>query len=51
MISFKSQLPINNKAMIFYLARNIDIIRAVSSSHLALCGPTLACSNDDEAWI
>ena len=30
MISFKSQLPINNKAMIFYLARHIDIIRAVS---------------------
>ena len=50
MISFKSQLPINNKAMIFYLARNIDIIRAVRSD-LALCGPTLACSNDDEAWI
>ena len=21
------------------------------STYLALCGPTLACSNDDEAWI
>ena len=37
----------------FYLAWNVEIIIKTTGIHyyLALCGPTLACSNDDEAWI
>ena len=29
----------------------VNLLSQAPAAYLALCGPTLACSNDDEAWI
>ena len=50
-ISKLPQIQLISPYKISFLWLSSEIPLLSLDSHLALCGPTLACSNDDEAWI